>query len=68
MGALDNAPQLANVSDRRTRMHAVEEEQLRSIERAHTREVPLVQQCLTYRAVGLSGDPPDCLVEIPVGS
>ena len=50
----DNAPQVADVTDRRTRMYAMEEEQLRSIERAETGEVPLVQQRLTDRAVGLS--------------
>ena len=46
----------------------MKEEQLRPIERAKTGEVPLVQQRLANRAVGLSGDPPDSLVEVPVGS
>jgi hypothetical protein len=67
LGALDNAPQVADVTDWRTRMYAVEKEQLRAIERAETCEVPLVQQCLTDGAVGLSGDPPDCLLEVPAG-
>jgi hypothetical protein len=68
MGALKNAPQVADVSDWRTWMYAVEEEQLRSIERAETCEVPLVQQCLTDCAAGLSGYTPGCLLEVPVGS
>jgi hypothetical protein len=68
VAALDNAPQVADVTDLRTRMYALEEEQLRSIERAETCEVPLVQQRLTNRVVGVRGDPPDCLVEVPVGS
>jgi len=68
VGALDDALQVADLTDRGTRMYAVEEEQLRSIERAETCKVPLVQQRLANRAVGLSGDPPDCLVEVPVGS
>ena len=45
----------------------MEEEQLRPIERAKTCEVPLVQQCLPNGAVGLSCDPPDSFVEVPVG-
>ena len=53
--------------DRRTRMNAMEEEQLRAIERAKTSQVPLVQQRLADSAVGLSGDPLDSLVEVPVG-
>ena len=68
VGALDDAPQVADLTDGGTRVYAVEEEQLRSIERAETCEVPLVQQRLANRAVGLSGDPPDCLVEVPIGS
>jgi hypothetical protein len=68
LSTLDNAPQVADVTDRGTRMYAMEEEQLRSIERAETCEVPLVQQGLTNPTVGLIGDPPDCLVEVPVGS
>jgi hypothetical protein len=66
--ALNNAPQVADFADRRTRMYAVEEEQLRPIEGAQSCEVPLVQQRLTDGAVGLlSGDPPDSFVEVPVG-
>jgi hypothetical protein len=48
-------------------MYAMEEEQLRPIERAQTSEVPLVEQRLPNGAVGVSCDPPDSFVEVPVG-
>jgi hypothetical protein len=45
----------------------MEKEQLRPIERAQTCEVPLVQQRLPNGVVGLSCDPPDGFVEVPIG-
>lgn len=68
MAAVDHAVQVANSADRRTRMHPLKEEQLRSVERAETREVSLIQQCFTDRAIGLSRDPPHSLVGVPVRS
>jgi hypothetical protein len=46
----------------------MEEEQLCPIERAKTGQVPLVEQCLTNRPVGLSSDPLHRLVEVPVAA
>jgi hypothetical protein len=68
VAAVDHAVQVANSADRRTRMHPLKEEQLRSVERAETREVSLIQQCFTDRAIGLSRDPPHSLVGVPVRS
>jgi len=60
--------QVANLTDRRTGMYPLEEKHLRPIERAETREVSLVQQCFTDRAIGMSGDPPHSLLRVPVTS
>ena len=68
MAAIHEPMQIANLADRRTGMHALEEEHLRPIERADTCQVSLIQQCFADRAIGLSGDPPDSLVGVPVRS
>jgi hypothetical protein len=68
VAAVDHAVQVANLADRRTRMYPLKEEQLRSIERADTCEVSLIQQCFTDRTIGLSCHPPHCLVGVPVRS
>jgi hypothetical protein len=68
MAALHDAVQVANLADWRTRMYPLEEQHLSSIERAKTCEVSLIQQCFTDRAIGLSRDPPDSLVGVPVRS
>jgi hypothetical protein len=60
--------QVANLADRRTRMYSLQEEQLCSIERAQSCQVPLVEQGFTDRAVRLSGDSPHSLVGVPVRS
>jgi hypothetical protein len=47
---------------------ALQEEELRAIEGADTGQIALIQQRFTNRAVGLSTDPPDSLVEVPIGA
>jgi len=47
---------------------ALQEEQLRAIEGADTGEIALIQQRFTDRAVGLSSDPPDSLIKVPIGA
>jgi hypothetical protein len=49
-------------------MDTMQKEQLSSIEGSDTGQIPLIQQCLTDRTVGPSGDPPDGLIQIPVGA
>ena len=49
-------------------MDALHEEQLSAIEGADTGQIVLIQQRFTNRAVGLSTDPPDSLVEVPIGA
>ena len=46
----------------------MQEEQLRAIEGADTGEIALIQQRFTDRAVGLSNDPPDSLIKVPIGA
>jgi hypothetical protein len=66
--ASNQTPQIAHVTDWRTRMNTLEEEQLRSIEGAETGQIPLIKQCFPNRAVRLSGESPDGLLRIPIRS
>lgn len=66
--AYDETLQIANLADWRTRMNALEEEQLRSIEGAETGQIPLIKQCFPNHAVGLSGESPDGLLRTPIRS
>jgi hypothetical protein len=66
--AYNQTPQIVDVADWGTRMNALEEEQLRSIERAETGQIPLIKQSFPDRAVGLSGESPDGLLRIPIRS
>jgi hypothetical protein len=60
--------QVSHFADPGTRMDALKEKQLGSIEGAETRQIPLIKQCFPNRAVRFSGDPPDGLLRIPIGS
>jgi hypothetical protein len=66
LAALDDAPQVGHLADRRTRVNSMQEQQLRSIEGAKACQISLIKQSLADRAVRLSGKPSDCLVEIPI--
>src|SRR4029453_148604 len=68
LATLDDASQIADLPDRRTRMNALKEEQLRAIERANAGKVPLVHQGISNRAVGLSGNPPHRFGDVPIGA
>jgi len=67
LAALDDAPQVGDVADRRMRVNAMEEEQFGSIEGANASQVPLIEQGLADRAVGSGGNSPDSLVQVPIG-
>ena len=66
LAPLDNAPQVSDLADLPTRVNSVKEEQLRSIKGPETGEIPLIEQCLPNRTVGLRSNAPDSLVQVPV--
>jgi hypothetical protein len=68
VAALDKSMQVANLADRRTRMQSLQEEHLRSIERAQSSQVSLVDQYFADRAGRLSCESPHSLLRVPVRS